>query len=553
MADIFGFIQDLIQPGAKQTAINNARINKRLDDEASLRSIKVEDARRAQEQTAQSAQEARFQNIIDNPDSTQQARTLAGQALSNLPRLREITQQAQGQQTGIRGQAVADAARPELFSALRGGTEPQEAFEAISETAAGPTGQRLQEFIDEPVSLFDFSRPEAKTFAQQRASAVAGLSEEDKAKVLTPELTVKPVTAKASIDEVQSIQKSFSNGEITESAAKEQIALAVGANPEAFKNANVDTLTELPAVKLAATVGGVDPAFLEKTVKTEVEKDIKSSIESVSSLVGILENFDRDFLTTQGKFKAKLNKMADIFDKPDLFGGREFANRQTAFISQAKTAFLTLRKHFTGVAGGIKELEQIAKSFPDADPDFFKGDTPDQFKTKALGSIKSSMKAINLLTLMRNEGLEVTQANVTEQIRRLPIGNVPLEIPQGATVSDILGNQTVQESLATRINAIKIAEKDGKATVANTPDANTAPTDLISKVKLDRIAKAVRASDGINVNEFMKTHPSSMAAISQLLDNEDADDGDVAGILKMIRDRGMSDEEFVNEVNKGNR
>jgi hypothetical protein len=398
----------------------------------------------------------------------------------------------------------------------------------------------LKGFQREGESLFSFAEP-TQTSAEQKATATSQLSAEEQKKVFFPGLTPEaPPTEQESLDEIQDIQDAVANGNLGELAAKSQIAVVVNRNPDVFKNADIGALTALPKLKLAASVGGVDPAFFEKGVKSEIEKDIKKGLETVNGLVGILEGFDRDFLTVQGKFKGKLERLGDVFDRPDMFGGKEFAARQSSFVTKAKGQFLVFRKFITGVAGGIQEFKEIGKAFPEADQDFFKGDTPDEFKAKTIAAIESGMRAVNLMKMMRNEGLEITQENVTAMVGRLPIENIPIDIPAGATVDDILKNQTVKESLSSRINAIKASGKKGNATVANAPSERTQPQELSDQLQFSDISKQLPAG---TLEPFMTSHPRSLQRIQQLIKEEQMEIGDIAPFLEKIKN--MSDEEVI--------
>ncbi len=108
---------------------------------------------------------------------------------------------------------------------------------------------------------------------------------------------------------------------------------------------------------------GVD-AGVSKPTGTAIEKEIISAQKTIGQLNEAEKLFQPDFLTRGGKLKAFTETQAD---KLGFESKSDFLKERSAWLTQSKQAFLAYRKWVTGVAGGEKEMADIAKAFPDPD------------------------------------------------------------------------------------------------------------------------------------------------------------------------------------------
>jgi hypothetical protein len=98
-------------------------------------------------------------------------------------------------------------------------------------------------------------------------------------------------------------------------------------------------------------------------------------------------------------------------------GDTDYLANRTQWKQEAMTTFLAWRKWVTGVAGGEKEMREIAKSFPDP-----QRNSPTEFKANLKQARKTTIKLRNRLIMFRSIGIE----NPTkEQLSKYPIEHVP--------------------------------------------------------------------------------------------------------------------------------
>ena len=117
-------------------------------------------------------------------------------------------------------------------------------------------------------------------------------------------------------------------------------------------------------VKSGGTSVTVQTGDLGKSTKTKLEKDIIQGTKNIESFNETEKLFKPDYLTIAGKGEKIA---ASVMDKIGIStkDQKQFIRDRAAWFRQAKSDFISYRKWATGVAGGEKELKEIATSFPD--------------------------------------------------------------------------------------------------------------------------------------------------------------------------------------------
>lgn len=108
----------------------------------------------------------------------------------------------------------------------------------------------------------------------------------------------------------------------------------------------------------------VNTGDLSKPTKTKVEQNIIDAEKNIASFASTKSLFKPEYLTYVGKGEKEL---ALIMDRAGVSTGdqKKLVAERANWFRQAKADFIAYRKWATGVAGGEKELEEIATSFPD--------------------------------------------------------------------------------------------------------------------------------------------------------------------------------------------
>ena len=108
----------------------------------------------------------------------------------------------------------------------------------------------------------------------------------------------------------------------------------------------------------------VQTGDLGKGTKTEVEKEIIKGVQNIQSFRETEKLYKPEYLTLFGKGEKAL---AGLMDKAGVATDKqkELIGDRAAWFRQAKADFIAFRKWATGVAGGEKELKEIATAFPD--------------------------------------------------------------------------------------------------------------------------------------------------------------------------------------------
>ena len=121
------------------------------------------------------------------------------------------------------------------------------------------------------------------------------------------------------------------------------------------------------ATKVKASPGtqvNINTAELSKTTKTGLEKDVIKGIQNIKSFQETRKAFKPEYLTLFGKGERTVAKLMDKAGVSTEDQKQLIRDRAKWFL-RAKNDFIAYRKWATGVAGGEKELKEIATAFPD--------------------------------------------------------------------------------------------------------------------------------------------------------------------------------------------
>lgn len=131
----------------------------------------------------------------------------------------------------------------------------------------------------------------------------------------------------------------------------------------------------------------VQTGAIGKSTKTMLEKAVIEGTHNIKSFARTRKDFKPEYLTYFGKGEKGA---ALALDKLGLSTSKqkELIREQSNWFRQAKADFIAYRKWATGVAGGEKELKEIATSFPDPVKN-----SPEQYKAN-LDSIDETTKKI---------------------------------------------------------------------------------------------------------------------------------------------------------------
>lgn len=131
----------------------------------------------------------------------------------------------------------------------------------------------------------------------------------------------------------------------------------------------------------------VNTGDLGKGTRTNVEKEIIEGVKNIQSFQETTKKFKPEYLTYLGQAENKINQ---VMDKAGV-AGKERQGRikeYSEWFRGAKADFIAYRKWATGVAGGEKEMAEIATSFPDPVKN-----SPSQYKAN-LESIEETTKRV---------------------------------------------------------------------------------------------------------------------------------------------------------------
>jgi len=176
---------------------------------------------------------------------------------------------------------------------------------------------------------------------------------------------------------------------------------------------------------------------LTKPVTSQLQKDVIEGVQNIASFRGTAKLFKRDYLTVLGKGE---NWLATLMDKGGVAtkGQRKLIAERAAWYRQSKADFLAFRKWATGVAGGEKELGEIATAFPNPDTN-----SPTQYMSNMKSLEETTKRVLMLNADFLASGIDLNQplTAILRQAQELGIEPPPESVPVGGGTSGSWGEE----------------------------------------------------------------------------------------------------------------
>lgn len=158
-----------------------------------------------------------------------------------------------------------------------------------------------------------------------------------------------------------------------------------------------------------------------KTTRTMLEKNIIEGTKNIQSFRETGKLFKREYLTVFGKGNRIAAGAADRLGLSTK-GQKKLIRERSKWFRQAKADFIAFRKWATGVAGGEKEMAEIATAFPDPVKN-----SPEQYIAN-LNNIEETTKRVLMLNIdFLQSGIDMEQPldKIIEQARGMGIKAPP--------------------------------------------------------------------------------------------------------------------------------
>ena len=180
-----------------------------------------------------------------------------------------------------------------------------------------------------------------------------------------------------------------------------------------------------------------------KTTRTKLEGDIIEGVRNIQSFGETRKLFKPEYLTWWGRGKKTL---AENMDKAGISteDQKKLITERNKWFRQAKADFIAYRKWATGVAGGEKELAEIATSFPDPVKN-----SPTQYMAN-LDNIEETTKRVLMLNAeFLRSGINVDQplSAILAQMEASGSTIAPPPTPSGPSTTDLVFQFDAQGNL----------------------------------------------------------------------------------------------------------
>ena len=165
----------------------------------------------------------------------------------------------------------------------------------------------------------------------------------------------------------------------------------------------------------------INTGDLTKPTTTKLQGDIVEATRNIQSFRRTRSLFKPEYLTLFGKGKKLAAETADklgISSKEQ----KKLIRDRSKWFRQAKADFIAYRKWATGVAGGEKELREIATSFPDP-----VNNSPEQYKANLDSIEETTKKVLALNKEFLRSGIDLNQPldKVLEQAKAVGVTPPP--------------------------------------------------------------------------------------------------------------------------------
>ena len=173
----------------------------------------------------------------------------------------------------------------------------------------------------------------------------------------------------------------------------------------------------------------INTGDLTKPSQTKLEKDIMEGLRNVNSFRETGKLFKPEYLTYWGKGEKFIATAADKAGISTA-GQKGLIKERAAWFRQAKADFIAYRKWATGVAGGEKEMAEIATSFPDPVKN-----SPTEYQANLTSIEETTKRVLQLNAEFLSSGIDVRQPieKIFDDIQRLGIDIGESPSPGGVT------------------------------------------------------------------------------------------------------------------------
>jgi hypothetical protein len=152
---------------------------------------------------------------------------------------------------------------------------------------------------------------------------------------------------------------------------------------------------------------------LSKPVVTKLQEGIIDSQTQIDAFKQMKSIFKPEYLTYKTQAAAAASNIGDKLGIPTT----DFINERQQWYQASKSQFLAYRKWVTGVAGGEKEMAEIAKSFPDPDKN-----SPSQYNANLKQAEINARRLQQRYNMFMVNGIKPTK----EQLSSIPLDSVIL-------------------------------------------------------------------------------------------------------------------------------
>ena len=174
-----------------------------------------------------------------------------------------------------------------------------------------------------------------------------------------------------------------------------------------------------------------------KTTRTQLEKDIIEGVRNVQSFKITRKKFKPQYLEWRGKAQKEVTVLLNVLGLSTA-GQKKFIKERADWFRRAKADFIAYRKWATGVAGGEKELKEIATSFPDPVKN-----SPAEYEAN-LDSIEEATKEVLMLNRdFLDSGIDLSQP-LNDIIAEMRGKGIKTPAPPGEKTSSKSGETVIR-------------------------------------------------------------------------------------------------------------
>jgi hypothetical protein len=234
---------------------------------------------------------------------------------------------------------------------------------------------------------------------------------------------------------------------------------------------------------------GVTPETVAKPTIAKIEKDLIDLQSTVGELDVIKDDFDPNFFLTfdpknplgDSKFSAFITERARKFGVTPSAARQDFLDRKTKFFADSKRVFLKFRKFITGVAGGMQEFKEIAKSTIDPEKD-----SDISFMAKMRSMRENAMRLDKIMRTIRDKGFEPTKDNIKAELNNAG-GLDNIEIGEGVQQEQVQQAEPISPAIQQQTGIPSLQELRNMSTPPESVDRNSIVEQDLDNLTLEQL------------------------------------------------------------------